>query len=340
MFCENCGTRLPDNSVICAQCGARTEPDAPVPGGASAQGTPPSPMAPVPVQGQQHISAPPPVTPPYASQQSGPAYQPPPPKKSRTGLVVVIVLVIVVLGVGGFFGYKALTGQDKPIIGAVVSSSASGSAGSSHSAANSSSATSSGSPTSSGSATSSGNPASSAASAAASASASTPQAQDFKDYKGYAKGEIPSIGDFFWFTEDVKWDGLPSGRTVITDFDAISGYWKAYEESIPMFEGDERYLMWLNAEISGTANQATLTYHSDNAIAYSDFIGGSIDLTGWYGSNYKGSFSGGKLVVGNLTTDGIEVVIKEFYTIDGKQYAVGEEHWSVGEACYFVLVRP
>ena len=157
----------------------------------------------------------------------------------------------------------------------------------------------------------------------------------FEDYRGYADGETPSIGDFFWFTENVKWDGLPANRTVITDFSAIAGYWKAYTESIIVFGADTDY-KWFNAEISGDANQAAFTYHTKGFTGLETLTGQSgeeYDLSPWDGETSRGRFSDGKLIAGDIT-------MKDFYALDGKQYAVGEINYPSGEKEHIVLVRP
>jgi len=74
----------------------------------------------------------------------------------------------------------------------------------------------------------------------------------------------------------VKWDGLPDDGTAIIEFDSIAGYWKAYTETIPMFEGEGEYLKWFNAEVSGAADQAVFVFHTKGFTA-SDMATGRID---------------------------------------------------------------
>ena len=168
--------------------------------------------------------------------------------------------------------------------------------------------------------------------------APTSQAQNsYESYRGYADGETPSIGDFFWFTEDVKWDGLPKGITAITEFSTISGYWKAYTEDAHVMS-DEEFLKWFNTEISGDANNVKFTYHTKNFTGFD--AGNTIDISSWDGESYDGRFSGGQLVVGDIGTKGEEISIKDFYTLDGKQYAIGEIKYISGEKEYIALVRP
>jgi len=141
----------------------------------------------------------------------------------------------------------------------------------------------------------------------------------------------------------VKWDGLPANRTVISDFGAIAGYWKAYTETIPMFQGEEEFLEWFNIQINGDAAKAKFTYHTKNFIGLELQIGQTgqnYDISFRDGESYNGSFSGGQLVVGDITSKGIEITIMQFYSLNGKQYALGEIAYISGEKQNIVLVRP
>ena len=156
----------------------------------------------------------------------------------------------------------------------------------------------------------------------------------------YEGDEMPTIGDFAWFTDNVKWDGLPKSRTMITDFNEITGYWKAYEESIPMTKGEGKFLKFFNAEISGTATRLTFTYHMKISSGFDEETGKSVNISAGNGESYKGSFSGGNFVAGNITSKGQEITINKFYYLDDMQYAVGKIKYISGEKSHFVLVRP
>ena len=305
MFCCSCGKRIPDDSQFCENCGAQTEPI-----GA--------------VHQQQ-----PPLQPPL--QQVAPS------KKTPVGLIVgVAIVALVVVGAGGLFGARALFERNKQE--SVVELSAIDDAdteqiyevevGEEGILAEAPIIEE--------------QPEVIAETAQPEVPIDTPaeQQNQFADYRGYVTGEIPSIGDFFWFTEDVKWDGLPPGRTTITDFNEIIGYWKAYKETIPMFQGDSRFLMWGNVEITGNEDQVNFTYLTENVIAFDEESSSDVDMSEWTDSSYLGSFRGGSLTFGDLEQYGIEVTIHEFYTLDGKQYAVGEESYISGEKSHIVLVRP
>jgi len=64
---------------------------------------------------------------------------------------------------------------------------------------------------------------------------------------------------------------------------------------------------------------------------------GGIDGEGEY---LNGRFSDGQLAVGDRDTKGLEMKIKDFYILGGKQYAVGEIIYISGEKERIVLVRP
>ena len=85
MFCKNCGNQLPDTAQFCNRCGWRVE------------------------NAQPTVSA---QRPPVSPQQPGanaPQYAAAKKKKKFPILAVIIPLVVIVLGVGGFFGWRALS---------------------------------------------------------------------------------------------------------------------------------------------------------------------------------------------------------------------------------------
>ena len=162
----------------------------------------------------------------------------------------------------------------------------------------------------------------------------------FEGYYGFEDGEIMSMDDFFWYTEDVKWDGPPPDAVVLNDFSAVSGYWKAYTETIPLFEGEDESMEWFNAEISGDAGQASFTYHTKGFTGFDASTGEIYKLDFRDGERYGGSFSDCQLACGDRDATGVEIKIYGFYSLDGKQYAIGEVIWTSNELQGLALVRP
>jgi hypothetical protein len=166
------------------------------------------------------------------------------------------------------------------------------------------------------------------------------QGISFEGYTGYEDGDSMSIGDFFWYTEEVKWDGPPQDAVVLNDFSAVSGYWKAYTETIPLFEGEDESMEWFNAEISGDAGQASFTYHTKGFTGFEASTGEIYKLDFRDGERYGGSFNDCQLACGDRDTQGVEIRIYGFYSLDGKQYAIGEVIWISNELQALALVRP
>jgi len=394
MFCENCGKKILDDSVFCEECGTRIEPDAP-PSAQNNTPVPPPPAAPAynmqqqapqnapkppgyysgqPGQQQAPQNAPPP--PGYYSGQPMPQQAPqnaPPPagyygkqpmqqpysaKKTPVGLIIGIVAAVVVIGVGGFFGIRALSGKGNPAPGAGDSLSVSESVVSpaipEETPAVSESVVSPVIPEETPAVSES--PAIPEETPAVSESPEIPEEtpapenqpqNPYEDYRGYANGNEASIGDFFWFTDDVKWNGLPAGRTVITDFNSIAGYWKAYTEYLRTLLGeavldDVESMEWFNAEISGDAGNAVFTYHTKGftGLEYQGQELKGYDISLREGEHVSGRFYDGQLVTGDVATKGVEIIIKDFYALNGQQYAVGEINYISGEKELIVLVRP
>jgi len=155
----------------------------------------------------------------------------------------------------------------------------------------------------------------------------------------YEGDETPTVGDFSWFTKGVKKKGLPKDRIVLTDFNAIKGFWKAYdEETMPMLKGEKTWKTFSNIEISGTAKQLKYITYMENAHG-TDGKGKNIDMSHATGEVTKGKFSNGKLVAGKVSK-GHEITISTFYFYKGKKYAIGKLKAISGEKLYIALVRP
>ncbi|MCL1897820.1 MAG: hypothetical protein FWG16_03235 [Micrococcales bacterium] len=160
----------------------------------------------------------------------------------------------------------------------------------------------------------------------------------FEEYRGFSDFGSASESDFYWFTVDLRNGPMPEDRTTITDFFSVIGYWKACTEEIPVFSPDDNGMEFFNIEISGSADQSTLTYHTDGFAGYDS--SGSYDISAREGESYTGSFSGRELLLGDLEAHGQEITLMEFYWLDGVQYAVGEISYISGERQNIALVRP
>ena len=153
----------------------------------------------------------------------------------------------------------------------------------------------------------------------------------------YAGDQTPTLDDFYWYTNEEPW---PEGTTFVTDFDEIKGYWKAYEEYVPRFEGDGSFLKLFNAVIGGDASRPTFTYDMTNSYGYDGETGDRVDVTAWHGDSYAGEFGEGILTVGDVEEVGVKILITEFYSYNGKQYAKGIEAYIDGGLMFIALVRP
>ena len=101
MFCNKCGTQLPDGSAFCGNCGNRLAPVAPV--------APVAPAAPVAVE----APAPAPAPAPVYQQPVAPAPAPAPKKQSNAVLIAVIAVVAVAaIVIGVLFGTGAFDKDD------------------------------------------------------------------------------------------------------------------------------------------------------------------------------------------------------------------------------------
>jgi hypothetical protein len=147
--------------------------------------------------------------------------------------------------------------------------------------------------------------------------------------------ERPGTEDFLWYTEGVYYDGLPEGVEPITDFNALAGSWKAFFWYDPDNTVNSYALEFLNISIAGEATAVTLTLDW-----YKMFAGDSYeenDYTSNEDSVLSGTYAEGGITAGE---PGYTMHIYGFYTLYGKQYAIGSLELESGEPTFVAMVRP
>lgn len=295
MFCPNCGTQIPDGSAFCQNCGARL-------------------TAAQPVQQPQYQQ------PQQAPYQPQPQVQPPQPQPKKKGSIVKIAVicaaVAVLLGVGRALLSSWLDDGDPVVYRPnqriesveLVPSSGSGSSSGGGSSSGSGSAA-------SGGGVSSGSTAPHGAQIAAS----------------YSTEALPSEADFSWFYDEylqgIGGDpdtGLPRGAEPFIDATLLDGGWKTtiYRRS---GDGDVYRKEFQHFTITTNGNAVEADVAWSGYIDSSENGGAWVSAAGASPDHYSGEW---ELIDGTLhlsMTDYYDISIDlfDFYTKDGKQYALG-----------------
>ena len=144
----------------------------------------------------------------------------------------------------------------------------------------------------------------------------------------------PELSDFYWYMDDVYYEGLPYDSTPITEFSKLTGGWKALFYYDPDFTMDAYGFDYLNVTIGGSVDsvQLTVDWYKTNFGGYEEY-----DISDEEDSVLYGAFEQGGMY---LSGDGFGIWITEFYYLNGRQYAVGYMELQSGEPTYVALVRP
>lgn len=146
--------------------------------------------------------------------------------------------------------------------------------------------------------------------------------------------ERPELLDFLWYMEDVFFNGVPPHINRIINYDHCSGGWKALILYDPDNEHDASAMQFLNVEISGSPENVKLTL--DWYLIFWSNVGESVDETGLENAHFSGRWENNRLWASGAGT----IRLNDFYSLNGKQYAVGVMDTPDGIPATIALVRP
>lgn len=147
--------------------------------------------------------------------------------------------------------------------------------------------------------------------------------------------ERPGMSDFLWYTEGVFYDGMPADASMIDEFSQLTGNWKAYILYDPENTVGSYSFEYLNVNVAGDPGNVTLTF--DWYKMYAGEAAEEYDYTDYEDTVIYGSFSEGGLLAGE---PGRAITLYSFYSLNGKQYALGYFQLESGEPAYVAMVRP
>lgn len=146
-------------------------------------------------------------------------------------------------------------------------------------------------------------------------------------------GERPTREEFRWYLDDVQKNGVWKDAVQFTGFDQMLGGWKAYIVYDPYRNMDSYAEEILNVELTGPAAEAHAVLDW-----YAMYWEGEApyDESKQEDSIFSGSYENGEWY---LTGSG-NIIISQFYTHGGKQYAFGTLLTPDGVIADLVLMRP
>ncbi len=146
--------------------------------------------------------------------------------------------------------------------------------------------------------------------------------------------ERPDLEDFLWYTEDVFYNGVPTGAAIIDNVKYTTGGWKG----LIIYDPDNDYganaMEFLNVNIAGTEDDLSITL--DWYLMFISGEGSSLDETDMEDTVYTGGWVGGGIRAFGLG----EMRIRRLYDLNNKQYAFGTLETPDGIPAFIALVRP
>ena len=144
----------------------------------------------------------------------------------------------------------------------------------------------------------------------------------------------PDLSDFLWYVDDVLYNGLPEKKTPLTEFEKVTGGWKALIMYDPDNEQDASAIQFLNINISGASANVKLTL--DWYLIFWANVGESVDETDLEDSSFTGRWENNGLWASGAGT----IRLTEFYSLNGNHYAVGIVDTPDGIPATIALTRP
>jgi hypothetical protein len=146
--------------------------------------------------------------------------------------------------------------------------------------------------------------------------------------------ERPDMESFLWYTEDVRYNGVPADAETIDKLSPLSGGWKAFIIYDPDDAYDSSAYEFLNISLTGTADDLRLTL--DWYLIFWSNEGESFDETDMEDTIFNGKWEDGGLWASGMGT----IRLTQFYSLGDKQYAVGTMDTPNGIPALIALVRP
>lgn len=144
--------------------------------------------------------------------------------------------------------------------------------------------------------------------------------------------ERPSIEDFKWYLDDVEKNGVPKGVTRETDFDNLAAKWKCLFIYDPEAKDTGRLYDFLTLTLSGAEGNGAVT------LDWSHMFAGDEDIDE---TRMEDTVLNMKWKNGTLYGYGpMNLSIKQFYSHNGAQYAVGTLTLPDGTEGLVAMTRP
>ncbi|MCR5263009.1 MAG: hypothetical protein K6D94_03975 [Clostridiales bacterium] len=152
--------------------------------------------------------------------------------------------------------------------------------------------------------------------------------------KNYSTEKRPAPEEFDWYVNDVYKNDIPANASKLRDYDDLTGGWKAMIYYDIENKNNAKSYDIMNITLGGWEDDSSLTI--DWYRMYYEFE--YEDEESWDDSVFKGSFNMGVLAAHG--DNDVNIFLKTFYELGGKQYAVGYMDTITGIPAVVAMVRP
>ena len=149
--------------------------------------------------------------------------------------------------------------------------------------------------------------------------------------------ERPNIAQFFWYTEGVRWDGIPAGIENISQRELLEGDWMMYMVTDPYYKANSYSERYLNANIhledDGSSVVIVLDWWTMT------YEGGTVDEAQYGDEKFTGSYDVSNRMVTQSSSYN-SLILTDYWKRGRNQFITGTFAWNDGVEGLVALVRP
>ena len=149
--------------------------------------------------------------------------------------------------------------------------------------------------------------------------------------------ERPNIAQFFWYTEGVRWDGIPAGVETISQRELLEGDWMMYMVTDPYYKSNSYSERYLNANIHLEDDGSSVVIVLDWWTMTYDK--GTVDEEQYGDEKFTGSYDVSNHMVTQSSSYN-SLILTDYWKRGRNQFITGTFTWNDGEEGLVALVRP
>ena len=159
----------------------------------------------------------------------------------------------------------------------------------------------------------------------------------FAEAAKLSTSDRPNIAQFFWYTEGVRWDGIPAGVETITQRELLEGDWMMYMVTDPYYKTNSYSERYLNANIHLEDDGKSVSINLDWWMM--NYGGESVDESVYGDEKFTGSYDESNCMVTQSSAYN-SLTLTDYWKRGKNQFILGTFMWNDGSEGLVALVRP